>query len=306
MNFDGFYGNTPIKTALNAHLFHAYLIEGPTGSGRHTLASLLTNALVCDGENPPCRACRQCYKISQGCHPDVIDIPSEIPVEELRELLADLPLKPNDAKHKVYRIDRAEKLHPTAQNLLLKTLEEPPAHAVFLLLCNSKEGVLPTVRSRCQILSLAPLPEDVIQGYFKTVFGVYGEKERNAVLLSAGFLGKALEIYKNEDGEQMRRCEEWETALRTRNLPAVFRICKFKTREELVDFYNAFSLHLKLRLRNASPEDVPYYAELTRRWDGARAAMQTNVNVKFWNANLARMCLGVKNENNVRQKGIHS
>ena len=166
MNFTGFYGNAPIKAVLSAHPFHAYLIEGPEGSGKHTLANLIANALVCEGENPPCGTCRQCYKIRNHCHPDVIDLPWDLSVEDLRRVLADIILVPNDAAYQIYRIDKAEKLLPAAQNLLLKTLEEPPRYAVFLLLCQSREGVLETVRSRCQTLSLAPLPEEEIKQYF--------------------------------------------------------------------------------------------------------------------------------------------
>ena len=68
MNFTDFYGNEPIKTILNAHLFHAYLIEGPEGSGKHTLADKITNALVCDGVNPPCGICRQV--MMEFCDPE--------------------------------------------------------------------------------------------------------------------------------------------------------------------------------------------------------------------------------------------
>ncbi len=290
MNFSGFYGNAPVKAALNTHLFHAYLIEGPKGSGKHTLADLITNALVCDGDDPPCGVCRQCYKFQQKCHPDIIDIPSDIPVDELRQLLAGIVLSPNDAKHKVYRIDRAEKMHPAAQNLLLKTLEEPPSYAVFLLLCAAKEGLLQTVRSRCQTLTMAPLPEEVIREHFLKTFGAYDEKARAATMLSAGFLGKALELYRSGDGEDVERSKALEEALKKDDIPGIFRIFSFTERENLVSFYNAFSLHIKRRLRDCKPEERQFYADLAGLWDSAGEAMQTNVNVKFWNTNLARLC----------------
>ncbi len=290
MNFTGFYGNEPIKKILNTHSFHAYLIEGPKGSGKHTLADLITNALICDGENPPCGVCRQCYKFREKCHPDLIEIPADIPVDELRQLLAGIVLSPNDAKHKVYRIDGAEKMLDAAQNLLLKTLEEPPEYAVFLLLCTTKEGVLETVRSRCQTLSLTPLPEEVIREHFVKAFGGYDEKAKNAALLSAGFLGKALEIYQSSEGEYAEKSKVLEKALRENDPITVFRIFSFKEREELVAFYNAFSLHVKRRLRESEGNERLFFADLARLWDEAGKGMQTNVNVKFWNTNLARLC----------------
>lgn len=294
MNFSEFYGNEPIKAVLNAHLFHAYLIEGPKGSGRHTLANLLANALVCDGEQPPCGSCRQCYKFQQSCHPDIIDIPYDTPVEELRQILAEIVLSPNDARHKIYRIDEAEKMHPTAQNLLLKTLEEPPYYAVFLLICTSKEGVLQTVRSRCQVLSPAPLPEEILRQHFVKTFGEYNDRAKSAVLLSAGFLGKALELYETEGGEMLKICKTLEQALEDDDVAQVFRTFSFADREQLVGFYNTFALYLKRRLRECVPEKRPYYATLNRLWDDAETAIHANVNVKFWNTNLAALCLRAK------------
>ena len=208
--------------------------------------------------------------------------------------MAEIVLSPNDARHKVYRIDGAERLHPAAQNLLLKTLEEPPPYAVFLLLCTAKEGVLQTVRSRCQTLTLEPIPEDTIREHFIKTFGVYDEKAKAATLLSAGFLGKALEIYRADGGGEVEKCKQLEQALKDDDTVAVFRIFSFKQREELVAFYNAFSLHIKYRLRTCTSEQRPYFAELVRLWDGAGDAMQTNVNVKFWNTNLARLCRKAK------------
>ncbi len=294
MNFTGFYGNFPIKTTLNAHFFHAYLIEGPKGSGKHTLADLITNALVCDGENRPCGSCRQCYKFQQKCHPDIIDIPPDLPVDELRQLLAGIVLSPNDAKHKIYRIDGAEKMHPAAQNLLLKTLEEPPEYAVFLLLCTTKEGVLQTVRSRCQTLTMAPLPEAVLREHFTRTFGKCDEKAENAILQSAGFLGKALEIYESSDGEYAEKSKRLIEALKNDDPVTVYQIFSFPDRNELVAFYNAFSLQIKRLLRESEGKERLFYADLVRLWDGANEAMQTNINVKFWNTNLARLCRKAK------------
>lgn len=291
MNFTDFYGNEPIKTILNAHLFHAYLIEGPEGSGKHTLADKITNALVCDGENPPCGICRQCYKFRQDCHPDIIRIPAEIPVDELRQVLAGIVLTPNDAKHKIYRIDNAEKLHPTAQNLLLKTLEEPPHYAVFILLCNTREGVLQTVRSRCQVLSLAPLPEETIREHFIKTFGEYDEKAKEATLLSAGFLGKALKRYGEEGDGFLEACVRLEKAAREGNAAEALKLFHYDNRESLLAFYNAFSLYIKRKLRQCAESDRAFYSTLVQKWDEAAQPMQANVNVKFWNTNLPRICL---------------
>lgn len=291
MNLQGLLGNEPIKAVLNSHPFHAYLIEGPEGSGKHTLADLITNALVCQGENPPCGVCRQCYKFREKCHPDIFDIPSDISADAMRGILAEMALVPNDAAHRVYRIENAERLHPTVQNLLLKTLEEPPSYAVFLLLCNAKEGVLQTVRSRCQTLTMSPLREEVMEDYFRRIYGAFGEKEQAAVALSAGFLGRALTLYETGGGDAAAACKNLEQAILEKNAAKIFQLLSFEERSELAAFHGAFSLHMKRRLRQCSPKDLPLYGEIVRLWDGAGEAMQTNVNVKFWSTNLARLCL---------------
>ncbi|MBQ5820055.1 MAG: hypothetical protein IIW31_02355 [Clostridia bacterium] len=294
MNLQGLLGNEPIKAVLNSHPFHAYLIEGPEGSGKHTLADLITNALVCEGDTPPCGVCRQCYKFREKCHPDIFDVPSDISADAMRGILAEMALVPNDAAHRVYRIEGAERLHPTVQNLLLKTLEEPPSYAVFLLLCNAKEGVLQTVRSRCQTLTMSPLREDLMEDYFCRTYGTYGEKEQAAVALSAGFLGRALTLYENGGGETAKACRQLEEALLKGDTAQVFRILSFEERGELAAFHGAFSLHMKRQLRNCDKSRLPLYGEIVRLWDGAGEALQTNVNVKFWSTNLARLCLSAR------------
>lgn len=291
MNFSGFYGNEAIKAVLSSHFFHAYLLEGGDGSGKHFLARLLTNALVCDADNPPCGVCNQCYKIRQECHPDVIRIDPTAPIDELRRILAGLPLKPNDANRKVYLVDGAEKRLPAAQNLLLKSLEEPPESVVFILICNTREGVLPTVRSRCQVLTLAPLDEATLERHFRDTYGTFDEKAHRAVELSAGYLGKALERYESGEVKESERAEQVQIAWERADAAELFRLISFSDREEMQAFYRAFSLRIKHAMRNASDKDRSAYAALSRALDECSPAMQTNVNVRFWNTNLARICL---------------
>lgn len=142
-------------------LSHAYLISGGSADSRAALARRLTAAYLCQGTNPPCGACRACRKAAAGAHPDVsLTAPppgrQEISVEQIRALRSSAYVRPNEGARKVYVIDPADAMNPSAQNALLKVLEEGPAYAAFLLLAGEPGRLLDTVRSRCEPLALPP------------------------------------------------------------------------------------------------------------------------------------------------------
>ncbi len=171
MAFDSLLGNEQLKRNLthalaNGHISHFYLISGPNGSGKHTLAKLLGAAILCQGENKPCMRCRSCRKMLDGAHPDYItvDDPEKktVPVDLIRQARADMYIQPNESDHKIYLFPRAQDMGLPGQNALLKVLEEPPKYGVFLLLADNPNRLLPTVRSRCTELKLLPLPREVM------------------------------------------------------------------------------------------------------------------------------------------------
>lgn len=145
-------------------LGHALILSGPAGSGKHTLAAILSRAMVCDHPGAkPCGSCPACKKALAGIHPDIITIQPEpdkaaISVDQVREMRADAHIRPNEAPRKVYILEQTDRLRGEAQNAMLKLLEEGPAYAAFLLLCENPGNLLPTVRSRCETLALT-LPE---------------------------------------------------------------------------------------------------------------------------------------------------
>lgn len=208
MGFEALLGNARLKDNLKNALrrgktSHFYLISGPKGSGKHTLARLLSAAMVCTGENKPCGVCSHCRKALSGNHPDCItvDDPEKryVPVELVRSARSDMFVQPNEAAKKVYLFPRGQDMRIESQNALLKVLEEPPSYGVFLLLSDNPEALLPTVRSRCVELNLKALDGAELTAALKKRCPTAGEEAiAAAAQQSGGFLGQALERLENE------------------------------------------------------------------------------------------------------------
>lgn len=209
MDFGGFLGNDALKSRLQASFrqkktSHCYLLCGPEGSGRHTLARLMAAAFECQRENDPgCGVCPACRKVLTDQHPDVITVDDtehkNVAVDIVRQARSDVFIRPNEGRKKVYILPRGQDLGEASQNALLKILEEPPTYAVFLLLTTSAETLLPTIRSRAVQLQLAPLAPDEALPELRKRFPEKREDElRQALEQAEGFLGPACESLRGE------------------------------------------------------------------------------------------------------------
>ena len=209
MGFESLLGNTRLKDNLKSSLArgrisHFYLISGPEGSGKKTLARLLAAAILCQDEGRPCGRCGPCRKVLDNNHPDVITVDDPehktVAVKIVREYREDVFIRPNESEHKIYIFP--QELGIEGQNALLKILEEPPQYGVFILLTDNPEKLLPTVRSRCTELALQALPAQTLRKELLRQFpDASSEDIDGAARRSGGYLGQARKLL--EEGSSL-------------------------------------------------------------------------------------------------------
>lgn len=175
------------------------------------LAETFAAALQCtsEGEEKPCGHCASCRRADSHNHPDIITVTHQpksssdkqtaLGVDDIRAMRADVMIKPYSSEHKVYIVPNAESMTVQAQNALLKTLEEPPAYAVILLIADGLENFLPTVRSRCITLPVKPVPEEQMRKFLVEKHSIEKGKAAMCARFARGNVGRALELAESEE-----------------------------------------------------------------------------------------------------------
>ena len=202
MGFEGLLGNDRLKENLQAsigrgRISHFYLICGPEGSGKQTLARQMAAAILCRQEWKPCLQCTACRKVLADSHPDFITVRDpehkNVSVKIVRQIRDEMFIRPNESDRKIYLF--AQDLGMEGQNALLKILEEPPSYGVFILLTDNPEKLLTTIRSRATVLSLGSLPEAVLRRELGKRFPETDTDTITAAIdRSGGYLGQAITL----------------------------------------------------------------------------------------------------------------
>ncbi|WP_276683936.1 DNA polymerase III subunit [Slackia piriformis] len=214
--FDGIIGQPKVREFLRScvssdRVSHAYLFCGPAGSNKTQAAYAFARAILCEGD--PCADCEGCT--SQACrhivrkaHPDVHYLAPEgaqgYVVDQIRDVMADTLLAPIQAKRKVYIIDRVDLLGTAAANAFLKTLEEPPSDVVLILLGRTRESVLPTIVSRCQVVPFRHIPASEAAGILVQNTGCTLPEASIAIEACGGSITKAADFLRSKERARLR------------------------------------------------------------------------------------------------------
>lgn len=216
-DFSDIYGYESIKEHLQSGIkmdkvSHAYIINGGLGAGKKLIATTFAKTLQCENRGEsinPCNQCHSCIQTDTGNQPDIIWIrhekPSSIGIDDIRDqLIADMQIKPYSSKYKIYIIDEAEKLTVQAQNALLKTIEEPPAYGIVMMLTTNADIFLQTILSRCVLLDLKPLKDSVVSDYLKKNYDISDYQCRFASNFAQGRIGRAKTIVESSEFAQLK------------------------------------------------------------------------------------------------------
>lgn len=189
---------------------HAYILNGEEDSGKMTLAEAFAAALQCERHGTsPCGNCHSCKQAEHKNQPDIVYVthekPNTVSVNDIRfQVNDDVALKPYSSKYKIYIIDEAEKMNVQAQNALLKTIEEPPAYGIFLLLTTNADSFLPTILSRCVRLDLRAVEDEKIKKYLMTEKKTPDYQADICVAFSQGNVGKAVRLAGSENFHELK------------------------------------------------------------------------------------------------------
>jgi len=176
---------------------HAYIINGEKSSGKEFIAKVFAMTLQCEkGAAEPCQECHSCHQALSGNHPDIIFVthekPNSVSVDDIRtQINGDVSIKPYSRPYKVYIVNEAEKMTVQAQNAILKTLEEPPEYVVILLLTTNVNSMLPTILSRCVVLNMKPVADELVRGFLMRQMMVPDYKADICVAFARGNIGKS-------------------------------------------------------------------------------------------------------------------
>jgi DNA polymerase-3 subunit delta' len=185
---------------------HAYIFSGEDGAGKNLLSNAFAMSLQCEDREETldaCGKCRSCIQAASNNHPDIIRVTHEkasIGIDDVRiQINNDIQVKPYSSTYKIYIIDEAEKLTEAAQNALLKTIEEPPAYAVIMLLTSNLNALLPTILSRCITLKLKAADKELIKQYLMTEYKVPDYQAELSAVFAQGNVGKAVKYASSEE-----------------------------------------------------------------------------------------------------------
>ena len=265
MAFEDLIGNEKIKNLLKNsaqtnNVLHSYLFVGTDGIGKSLFAKEFAHMILCTSEqSKPCKTCKSCLEFQGESHPDFLQIEPEdgktIKIEQIRYLQEKIAEKPVTSEKKVYIINECDKMTREAANGLLKTLEEPPAYAILILLTANESKLLTTIKSRCTKIAFQALSEGEIREYLE------GQSEPikmtdNMIKQCQGSIGRAMKI-----GEEQEAYSQIENIIQKRKQEDITQIWRkaevlYQAKEKVMDLLDYMNVVFFQKLREE--QDMRY------------------------------------------------
>lgn len=259
---------TQLQNAVNSErVAGAYLFSGEQGVGKETVALFFASLILCENRIDgliPCAGCRACRKIKSGNHPDLQIIRpdgAQLKIDQIREMQQQISYQPLEGPRKIYILANSEKMNVYTANSLLKTLEEPPAASTIILLTENLNAILPTIRSRSQILTFYPMPSEELANALVEVFSTNIEDATNAAILSRGIVGKAITLVEKGISDS----QEIPEILEETELIAAFRLAEqfekdLDSLDELITWYRDLLL-----IQQGAPKELITHTDAVDR-----------------------------------------
>jgi DNA polymerase III subunit delta' len=293
VTFSDIIGHKEVIKALSASLTdaktgHAYLFLGPAGVGKKTLAREFAKNLLCPEQQENPEGFRSCQQFEVGLHPDFITIVpngNSIKIEQLRDMQHNAYLRPVHGTHKVFFFPEAEQLTEAAANSFLKILEEPPSGVVFLFAAVRADSILPTIRSRCQVYQLFPVPSEEIINWLKNKGFPESEAIRRAMACQ-GIPGATLDGNgETTESPRIKLSELWE-----RNLLELLKVTtelEKKERREVLVLLQEWQAEVRINMiqtaeaANCSSDKIAELLFCVEKLTKAIMMVESNVNLRL-------------------------
>lgn len=271
-------------------LSHGYIFDGPAGIGKRSMAIWMAAHLFCTGENKPCGICPGCVRLGTDNHPDIMILQPEdgsiknLQVEEFQEFLR---IKPFMGTAKVGIIDDADTMTPSAQNRLLKTLEEPASGTMLFLITTNCNRMLPTIMSRCQTLRFQTLDQDGIASYLMNHYNIDRIRAEHLGALSGGSLARALAQMDSEALEESEELvKEWLFALDQGQRAKMFELADryektIDWEHTLVWLMRAIHERLSKHVEQGQPLDIQTAVRMGSHVEDALKALREQANERI-------------------------
>jgi len=303
-DFGDIIGNEGIIRALKAAILrdqvgHAYIFSGAAGCGKKLLALAFTKAILCGSGNedmPACNACASCKTLETGNHPDVVFVrPSKksMGVDDIRQqVLENAAIMPYSSSRRVFIIQNADLMTVAAQNALLKTLEDGPKHAVFILLAQNGGAFLPTIVSRCVTYKIPPLADGAVQDYLArqgdlAKRGIEQKVAKTAAAHAGGSIGRGMALAADEGFMLLHKAmSELADELDNKDIPGIFEAAKSleSHKEHISDALDMLALYYRgLMVSKCGADGLAYdyvkgAVQKIRAIDNARYRLSRNCN----------------------------